>query len=159
MATGSSKASPSISDMVAAGLSSLAHIGKRAAIAALAQLVEHIIRNDGVTCSSHVSGTSFPKNCDDRLGYRARAGLLLSGAVKKTRTSTAFRPQRPQRCASTNSAMTAHALTGRSAPLAKGSGWRNRLCTGRICIAIVAKRGRTGAAGWKKAFPPQIGCD
>ncbi len=27
--------------------------------AALAQLVEHIIRNDGVTCSSHVSGTSF----------------------------------------------------------------------------------------------------
>ena len=26
--------------------------------AALAQLVEHIIRNDGVTCSSHVSGTS-----------------------------------------------------------------------------------------------------
>ena len=25
--------------------------------AALAQLVEHIIRNDGVTCSSHVSGT------------------------------------------------------------------------------------------------------
>ena len=29
--------------------------------AALAQLVEHIIRNDGVTCSSHVSGTiMFP---------------------------------------------------------------------------------------------------
>lgn len=27
--------------------------------AALAQLVEHIIRNDGVTCSSHVSGTTF----------------------------------------------------------------------------------------------------
>ncbi len=25
--------------------------------AALAQLVEHVIRNDGVTCSSHVSGT------------------------------------------------------------------------------------------------------
>jgi hypothetical protein len=29
--------------------------------AALAQLVEHIIRNDGVTCSSHVSGTTFFK--------------------------------------------------------------------------------------------------
>jgi hypothetical protein len=28
--------------------------------AALAQLVEHIIRNDGVTCSSHVSGTIPP---------------------------------------------------------------------------------------------------
>jgi hypothetical protein len=33
--------------------------------------------------------------------------LRLTGAVKKTRTSTAFRPQRPQRCASTSSAMTA----------------------------------------------------
>lgn len=30
--------------------------------AALAQLVEHIIRNDGVTCSSHVSGTIFLVN-------------------------------------------------------------------------------------------------
>jgi hypothetical protein len=28
-------------------------------IAALAQVVEHIIRNDGVRCSSHLSGTSF----------------------------------------------------------------------------------------------------
>jgi hypothetical protein len=32
-----------------------------------------------------------------------------SGAAKKTRTSTGFRPQRPQRCASTNSAMAARA--------------------------------------------------
>src|SRR5690606_14086288 len=31
-----------------------------------------------------------------------------TGAVEKTRTSTAFRPQRPQRCASTSSATTAH---------------------------------------------------
>ena len=31
----------------------------------------------------------------------------LFGAVEKTRTSTGFRPQRPQRCASTNSATTA----------------------------------------------------
>ena len=30
-----------------------------------------------------------------------------AGAVEKTRTSTAFRPQRPQRCASTSSATTA----------------------------------------------------
>ncbi len=29
------------------------------------------------------------------------------GAVEKTRTSTGFTPQRPQRCASTNSATTA----------------------------------------------------
>jgi hypothetical protein len=31
------------------------HVG----FAALAQLVEHIIRNDGVRCSSHLSGTIF----------------------------------------------------------------------------------------------------
>ena len=32
--------------------------------AALAQLVEHIIRNDGVRCSSHLSGTNyFPRVC------------------------------------------------------------------------------------------------
>jgi HemY protein len=30
--------------------------------AALAQLVEHIIRNDGVRCSSHLSGTTFSKH-------------------------------------------------------------------------------------------------
>src|SRR3546814_6081542 len=30
------------------------------------------------------------------------------GAVEKTRTSKGFRPQRPQRCAFTSSAMTAH---------------------------------------------------
>ena len=30
------------------------------------------------------------------------------GAVEKTRTSTLFTEQRPQRCASTNSATTAH---------------------------------------------------
>ena len=33
--------------------------------------------------------------------------LRLFGAVEKTRTSTGFRPQRPQRCASTSSATTA----------------------------------------------------
>ena len=35
------------------------HPGPARECAALAQLVEHIIRNDGVTCSSHVSGTTF----------------------------------------------------------------------------------------------------
>ena len=42
--------------------------------------------------------------------YQARsksAGLVQSGAVEKTRTSTGSLPQRPQRCASTNSATTA----------------------------------------------------
>jgi hypothetical protein len=29
--------------------------------AALAQLVEHIIRNDGVACSSHASGTKISR--------------------------------------------------------------------------------------------------
>jgi hypothetical protein len=31
-------------------------------VAALAQLVEHIIRNDGVRCSSHLSGTKHFKH-------------------------------------------------------------------------------------------------
>ena len=44
--------------------------------AALAQLVEHIIRNDGVTCSSHVSGTiRF-----SLLLFPARFALPLGGA-------------------------------------------------------------------------------
>ena len=55
------------------------------------------------------------------------------GAVEKTRTSTGFRPQRPQRCASTSSATTAlvkcAALPvrrpGKARPLAKGLGPRN----------------------------------
>jgi hypothetical protein len=33
-------------------------VGPRAGHAALAQPVEHIIRNDGVRCSSHLSGTT-----------------------------------------------------------------------------------------------------
>ena len=56
----------------------------------------------------------------------AGASIYPSGAAKKTRTSTGFRPQRPQRCASTNSATTAKSLAarlrcqgGRSPPLAK----------------------------------------
>src|SRR3546814_8325549 len=55
----------------------------------------------------------------------------LFGAVEKTRTSTAFRPQRPQRCASTSSATTAHKrmpgkpASGRPVPLAKRIGQRN----------------------------------
>ncbi len=46
---------------------------------------------------------------------RAKIGYLvgLFGAVEKTRTSTGFRPQRPQRCASTSSATTAKS-TGRA---------------------------------------------
>ena len=36
--------------------------------------------------------------------------ILKDGAAEKTRTSTGLRPQRPQRCASTNSATAAHLL-------------------------------------------------
>ena len=47
------------------------------------------------------SGWTYPQN-------RPPDGFAkMSGAVEKTRTSTAFRPQRPQRCASTSSATTA----------------------------------------------------
>lgn len=38
-----------------------AAISERSQRAGLAQLVEHIIRNDGVACSSHAAGTSAPK--------------------------------------------------------------------------------------------------
>src|SRR3546814_18689571 len=54
------------------------------------------------------------------------------GAVEKTRTSTAFRPQRPQRCASTSSATTAHKrlpdkpASGRPVPQAKRIGQSNK---------------------------------
>jgi hypothetical protein len=64
-----------------------------------------------------------------------RKSPLQAGAVEKTRTSTAFRPQRPQRCASTSSATTARheiggpagsaAATGKARPLAKPPEGRN----------------------------------
>ena len=74
----------------------------------------------------------------DRIGRCPFRGSYsgLSGAVEKTRTSTGFRPQRPQRCASTNSATTAHRnraqpfekrppCRGRGGPLAKDPAPRN----------------------------------
>src|SRR5918993_4377785 len=66
--------------------------------------------------------------------FAVPAGLWLGdGAVEKTRTSTGFRPQRPQRCASTSSATTAlvkrqrlaGAALGRARPLAKHMGAGN----------------------------------
>src|SRR5881392_13434 len=50
------------------------------------------------------------RSCDAVAGH----SHLDAGAVEKTRTSTAFRPQRPQRCASTSSATTArHEIAAR----------------------------------------------
>lgn len=48
--------------------------------AALAQLVEHIIRNDGVRCSSHLSGTSF-SNRWSKLPGRAEDGRIPAVCV------------------------------------------------------------------------------
>ncbi len=45
-----------------------------------------------------------------------RFDLKLAGAVEKTRTSTRFRPLRPQRCASASSATTAPVARARRAP-------------------------------------------
>ena len=42
--------------------------------------------------------------------------IWKNGAVEKTRTSTGFRPQRPQRCASTSSATTARRIWPRGNP-------------------------------------------
>src|SRR5690606_9416187 len=70
----------------------------------------------------------------------------LSGAVEKTRTSTGFRPQRPQRCASTSPATTALEVTrppggglpGRGRPLAKGQGGCKRACHSPVLFVIAA---------------------
>ena len=58
---------------------------------------------------------------------RVRILLMLMicknyGAVEKTRTSTAFRPQRPQRCASTSSATTARHEIGSKEPRCRWQG-------------------------------------
>ena len=54
------------------------------------------------------------------------------GAVEKTRTSTAFRPQRPQRCASTSSATTAHRNRRRAAgdPAPTMGNWKSTAIVG-----------------------------
>ena len=72
---------------------------------------------------------------------------FLAGAVEKTRTSTAFRPQRPQRCASTSSATTArHETVGTvgnrrhwqgAAPSKGASGPQWRLLEPRIRFIMV----------------------
>ena len=64
-------------------------------------------------CTSTKTNPEIPRNRAPFGGslppVSACPGLSgLSGAVEKTRTSTGFRPQRPQRCASTSSATTAH---------------------------------------------------
>ena len=53
------------------------------------------------------SRSKSPSAKTPMIGHRWCPPLLGSGAVEKTRTSTSFRTQRPQRCASTNSATTA----------------------------------------------------
>ena len=59
--------------------------GARGGSAALAQLVEHIIRNDGVTCSSHVSGTTTFSRQNQRIERNrcsaGRAFWVLFGAL------------------------------------------------------------------------------
>src|SRR5437868_1046614 len=81
----------------------------------LRALGAHIIRN--------ISGRGWCQLSIARLGISAPTGQRIKplrisakasawlafqvGAVEKTRTSTEFPPQRPQRCASTNSATTA----------------------------------------------------
>ena len=52
-------------------------------------------------------------------GPLVSAGLFRTGAVEKTRTSTGLPPQRPQRCASTNSATAARFYTLVIIPVSK----------------------------------------
>ena len=65
---------------------------------------------------------------------------LGDGAVEKTRTSTAFRPQRPQRCASTNSATTA-CVAARTCFRRCAAGYQIRAAVTRWCqMPEIAKR-------------------
>lgn len=91
----------------------------------------------------------------------------MAGAVEKTRTSTGFHPQRPQRCASTNSATTAKStepflsrrgpVGGRSAPLAKGFAGRNchdaLFCPRLLCPRLPAIPSHARAAD-QSGFQP-----
>ena len=60
--------------------------GNRPAVAALAQLVEHRIRNAGVTCSSHVSGTIYPfANSRERLKNPQKSAKNSAGFTVSVR--------------------------------------------------------------------------
>jgi hypothetical protein len=67
-------------------------------------------------CSSGMRTAKTARQCalhgvsQVQISLRGRCSGLF-GADEKTRTSTAFRPQRPQRCASTSSATTAQSFT------------------------------------------------
>ena len=101
-----------------------------------------------------------PVSIERLLGH----SLGLSGAVKKTRTSTAFRPQRPQRCASTNSAMTARpdrqerALSTGYPPAQQPFGWRYPAHSCRNTGQFRSKAKRSGKrllhTGWLTFFNP-----
>jgi len=60
--------------------------------AGLAQLVEHIIRNDGVRCSSHLSGTIFPDVKTNALIL----GRIIGFLPVQQNAPEAVRPERPQ---------------------------------------------------------------
>lgn len=74
--------------------------------AALAQLVEHIIRNDGVACSSHASGTSKIKHLAlDNLSLKNPTHHILTNANAIHTAASAghkrknFLPERSKDCA------------------------------------------------------------
>src|SRR5512135_1400508 len=64
----------------AAGCVFSARFASPQARAALAQPVEHVIRNDGVACSSHAGGTTF-STAENR---RRRGGFHFANAAKTT---------------------------------------------------------------------------
>src|ERR1700732_2224161 len=70
--------------------------------------------------------------------------VAAAGAVEKTRTSTEFPPQRPQRCASTNSATTARRETSHL-------GWGASLAN-PIYHSKMGERTRTDKVEWRIAY-------
>ena len=102
---------------------------------------------------------SDPQACaaagPNRSGFLRNSRIVwgFNGAVEKTRTSTAFRPQRPQRCASTNSATTARPPSPQCAAPRPGSAqWGGCLANARYHI----KRDGPAQTGDRHANPARV---
>ncbi len=66
---------------------------------------------ESITFKEEARTQAFKPQYQAYLPFKNRCLMRISGAVEKTRTSTGVTPQRPQRCASTNSATTALPVT------------------------------------------------
>ncbi len=90
---------------VATGLGLTASVNAEAPVARLGAV--KVIKNPAIAGLPSRASRLERLCADYAIASHYRLGASVNGAVEKTRTSTGFRPQRPQRCASTSSATTA----------------------------------------------------